>query len=305
MFSTNTTADTNPIFDTTNISDILKHHENFKACFFDLDNTVMEPHDDHEELGSDQWFVKFIEYASKVDLEKDDKAVDLVLSIYHAVHHHINVKPVDDEVVTVIKSLQENGIPVFALTARGAEIKEPTLRQLDSIGIHFSRNWPDENVSLDETNKKNPPIFHHGVIFCSGNDKGKTLQQFFDKHAFYPEKVGMCDDKLKYVEASKQTVTSYGGKHVGFRYGKLDEKVKKFNMHNATIKLLELKKKLPDDARLSMKKLNVKSITANSQDVNAKTTPLLSHSVFKDNSQTATVVTTETTEKRTFVNNTQ
>ena len=240
-----------------NIRDMLQHITHNSAVVLDLDNTVIEP---VQELGSDQWFVTVLNYACKISVDKAD-AAEAVVDIYHAVQHHTRVQAVEQNVIFIIKALQDIGIPIFALTARGYPILETTLRQLREVGINFSRQWSDGLTYLNIGNVSNSACFSQGIIFCNGNEKGKCLNAFFKTADFYPQHVVMVDDKEKYLKCVKSIVENYGGDFVGLRYSYLDRKVASLEIEKATEQLTEMYHKLPEHVQVKVEKFQVSSLT--------------------------------------------
>lgn len=245
------------ISESKNIRDILNHCSFNTMLLLDLDNTVMES---IQELGSDQWFVNLMDYACRISADKLE-AVSLVIAIYHAVQHHTKTKAVEFEIVKIIKALQDIGVPVLAVSARGPQITGPTLEQLNAIGIKFSRQWGEGSFALPVDDKEHVPIYNQGIIFCNGNDKGKCLKAFFDKTNFYPAHVVMADDKGKHLHVVQSIIKSFGGQFVGLRYGHLDEKVAGFNMAKANVQLSQIYHLLPLDVQQAIDKLKIKSVS--------------------------------------------
>lgn len=213
------------IYEITHIRDLLKECHYNTCLVFDLDNTVMES---SQELGSDQWFVNLHQYVCQ-SIPDQNEAVNLVLSVYHAVQHHTKMQAVEQSVARIIHLLQEIRIPVLALTARGKHIAQPTLQQLNSIGIDFSAHWPKNKLDLILQNNKEVQ-FDQGVLFCEGENKGECLKTLFKTTQFFPQQVTMIDDKEKHLHRTRQAVEEYGGKFVGLRYSYLDDKVKAFDL---------------------------------------------------------------------------
>ena len=236
----------------THIRDVLKYTSYNSLVIFDLDNTLVEP---TQELGSDQWFVSLGRYAS--DLIIDDKeAISLVLSIYHEVQFHIDLRAVQNEAVRVIHILQDLNIPVLALTSRGAIINEPTLKQLDKIGIQFSKQWKDKYLEL-QTDEPHHPIFKRGIIFCDGANKGKCLDAFLKYKQFSPKHIVMVDDKDKYLSNVASVAQQHGAGFAGLRYGYLDEKVKRFDFESSMYALHDIAHRFPPHVYDVLRKLNL------------------------------------------------
>lgn len=250
----------NQIHEITNIKDILKSIKPNSLLILDLDNTIIEPHESHHELGSDQWFTAMLTYASRVVIDNAESA-SLVIAVYNAVHTQISVQLIDPAVKSVFHDLSMQNIPIIALTARGAEMSVDTLRQLNEIGIHFSNKWEDKKFDLP--NKRKQPILKSGVIFCNGNDKGDCLDSFFKAFGYIPNQITMVDDKEKYLQSVEKVVRAHGGQFAGYRYGYLDEKVKNFNMVNSLSHLSSMEDRFSDHAITSMQKLKITSLQRN------------------------------------------
>lgn len=248
------------IIESNDIADVLKYYARDRYLVLDLDNTVIEPEDEHEELGSDQWFVRFLGYAKDLNLgENNIHAATFVIAIYHAVQHHVQLKLIQPEIVDIIKVYLSCGNPVLFLTARGPEICEPTLRQLKRNGIDLSDQWGEDKclLTIGDGDKLHPPIFKSGGIFCGGKPKEKCLQAFVELLGNKPDVI-MADDKAKYLEAVIKMVREHGGHAIGLRYGRLDEKVKLHDFEKAQEKLQEMSPKLSPDAQQAMASLGFK-----------------------------------------------
>lgn len=236
------------------MSDILKVMGFDSWLILDLDNTVMES---RIELGSDQWFTKLIEHAPQVIPNKDE-AIASVISVYHAVQKHVRTQEVEPNISYIIKALQDIGIPVLALTSRSESIAESTFRQLHDIGIDFSKNHHlnDDRVELG-ADMTDQCLYHKGIIFCGGNEKGKCLTVFLEQCDKRPPHVVMVDDKEKHLTHVKHAIESFGIRFNGFRYGLLDEKIKQFEIKSAHVQLAHIQDKLSSDAKVAVKKLKL------------------------------------------------
>lgn len=207
----------------------------------DLDNTTFVP---LTALGRDEWFVKLMQYACEIIPDHTEAAI-AVLVIYNEVHRYIKMRAVEAEIVDIIREYQNIGRPVIGVTARGEELKEVTIRQLQEIGIDFNGK----------------------IIFCGGQDKGICFKAFLGKANEFPSDVVMVDDKRKHLEHVRDVLMSLGINFVGLRYGFLDETVKMFEMEPAQAELIEVKDKLSETANLSINKLKIVS-------------PLMAHSIY-------------------------
>ncbi len=221
----------------------------------DIDNTVMEP---QFELGSDQWFTKLIEHACSLSPNNTIDAVTSVIAIYQAVQHHVSTKPVESQVVFLINALQDSGIPLLALTARDGTLIETTCRQLNEIGIDFSRKLTSYDSSIQlGTHENNRSIFQGNIIFCGGNDKGQCLKELLKRYQILPRHIVMVDDKEKHLMHVKEAVLSLGIRFNGLRYSFLDNKVKMLDMQRAHVQLTHLKNKLPNHVQTMISELKL------------------------------------------------
>lgn len=247
------------INESARFSDVLKKCSFNSFVVVDLDNTVIESAEDSH-LGSDQWFDALLQYANEIIIDTADAAT-LVLTIYAAVQMHIKAKAVDPEIVSVIKTLQDIGIPVLVLTARGREVIEPTLRQLNEVGIDFSKQWETGRSALI-LDHKHTATYCNGIIFCEGYNKGKCLEKFFEERDYRPSHVVMIDDKEKHLTRVGEMVTSHGGQFDGLRFNYLDPKVACFESAKAMKSLTQISGLFSESIRSVMKKLKIEIASA-------------------------------------------
>lgn len=250
---------TSQIIESNDITDLLKYigDGKKKILVLDIDNTSAEPEEQHEELGSDQWFVCFLNHARSINLSEGIDVAVFVIAIYHAVQHHVQLKLIQPEVISIIQQYAEAGIPTVFLTARGPEICEPTLHQLKRNGVDLTSQWGDDKTLLDigDGDTQHAPVFKRGAIFCGGKPKEKCLKAFLQDRK--PDIV-IADDKRKYAEAVIKMASEYGGKVTALHYRRMDEKVKNHNFEKAQRKLHEMSPQLSPQAQEAMAALGMK-----------------------------------------------
>lgn len=170
---------------------------------FDLDHTIFEAK--HYGYGHANWFYDRIEKGKK-------EGIDEKVTIYRIFPHWLisqkttQVKPVEALTPALIKKLQKQKIPVMGLTSRQLPLAEISLRQLNSIDIHFDGELlPKETLSWFF---KAPAMYKQGVIFCSEyNDKGEVLKAYLDKFNLTPKKILFIDDSRRNLES---VIKAYG-----------------------------------------------------------------------------------------------
>lgn len=210
----------------------------------DLDNTVMIS---KRELGGDAWFNALFDHLAHKKINKQT-ALPWIMSVYNTAQYFIRTIPVESKINLIIKELQDIGVPVLALTARGYAIRHQTIRQLADIGIDFSRNSAVPN---------DDHLCSGGIIFCDGKNKGETLNLFFSNLKKLPQHISMVDDKKKHLEHVMLTLKSLNISFSGFRYGYLDEQVNQFNMERANIQLAHLWQWLSSSVQNDIKNLQL------------------------------------------------
>lgn len=216
------------IIEHNSITEVARHLEPNKKILIllDIDNTIAAPPSD---LGSDQWFNDLvITICQQQGLEKKE-AVQKGIELYHHIHAHIELKPIEAQTPSFIASLQKQNIPVLALTAR--TIIERTFQQLKTIAIDFRPTAL--STKIFDLNLRHPALYKQGIIFCGNNDKGTVLCAFLDYIGYQPDKIIYVDDKEGNLKAVEQALQSRGIEFVGIRYSRLDERVK--NINNAAV----------------------------------------------------------------------
>ncbi len=214
-----------------NIKDYVTDNKKI-LIIFDIDNTILEA--DAKEA-KDVWFSAMVTEGMKRGMSILD-AVKTILPHYFTAHETTTVTLVETHGPAVIKSLQQQKIPVIALTARSLPMIDHTFRQLNSLGIDFSLTAPTKetlNLSLIE-----PACFANGIMFCGSNNKAHALEALLDATNSKPEKIIYADDKEKYLDLVDQFAQSKNIDFVGIRVSTLDQKVASFVLDEASKKLL-------------------------------------------------------------------
>ena len=204
---------------------------NNTLVLFDLDNTLVEP---TTELASEHWFDACLKLYQTKGLSCC-QAIKIVLPIYMKILHEVQMKTVEPDTVSVFNNLLSK-VPTIAVTSRSLPLCDLTFRQLQSVGINFQQSMLVKHAFALDTC---PIRFDHGILFCSGTDKGCAVTQFLKKLHLSPQLIILVDDKLKHVQAVAKAAAQQNISFVGLRYGFLDEKVKSFTLDQKSIALLE------------------------------------------------------------------
>ncbi len=191
---------------------------------FDIDNTLATTPTD---FGSDHWVSALFEQKHSSGIPFPD-AIYAALPAYYQVQANTWLVPVTSESVPLVKTLQDQGITIIALTARDVYIIYRTREQLHRIGIDFSCTSPKKH--FDPYGKPRPILYDGGIIYANNHDKGVTLLNWLKQMEYQPKKILFVDDKLKNVLSVEKAAVAAGYPFVGIRYGYTDERVKNIDM---------------------------------------------------------------------------
>jgi hypothetical protein len=242
------------VIETNDIHEILTHPDEGSLYVFDLDNTLIEP---HQHLGSDQWVEHQLKSLTKQG-SSIEAALQVVIPCYIDIQNKIEMKLVDPSIPTLFSKLQEKKASAIGLTKRGPEMAERTLKQLEPLHIDFGATAPLKGSPLSTDIKGT--CCKKGIIFVArGEDKGPSLVAYLKKLEKLPKRVIMVDDKMSHLTNIEKALEPLNIPFIGLRYGVLDEKVKAFNSKVADLQLKHLHKVLSDEQALHLLQLNEKA----------------------------------------------
>lgn len=162
---------------------------------FDIDNTLLAMEQD---LGSDQW------YYWQQGLAKEDPCsallVDDRLAVQGALFHASAMRPTQPDAAQQVRLMQNAGLKVMALTARGADYRLQTFRELRRNGFSFwSSAWPPQAgfpEPFTPNGVERPVRYEDGVVFAAGQDKGLVLKALLERSGTeQPVLILVADDK--------------------------------------------------------------------------------------------------------------
>ncbi len=206
------------------------------VVLLDLDDNVMRP---WIAMGGDAMFSAMFGHMVATGMARSAVS-NWIMPTYRMIQLSAKQRPADPSVVGFIRQLQEQGVHVHGLTARGNEIAKNTVRALNEVGIDFSKG----GMLTD-----NEDSYYGGVIFCGG-DKRKPLQRFIDEQrakGVVIEHIAFSDDKLKHVKVVAEVCEANGIKYDGFRNGSQDAFKAHFNEADARQQLFHHSARFPVD----------------------------------------------------------
>jgi hypothetical protein len=125
------------------------------------------------------------------------------LKFKERLNYILKLKPMEDETVNFLQKIQASGIPVIILTARTANLYKRTYDQLKKIGLDFSSSLSLGNHTLTSKTLKPVPFFN-GILLCSKQNKGETLNLFITNNNLSPKKIIFVDDVSENIVAVDQ-----------------------------------------------------------------------------------------------------
>lgn len=233
------------ISDSDDITEFLPHITPNTLVVIDLDNTTMYS---KTQYGTDQWYYRNIVMK---EVDKGFTLDEAILRTYPQwvfAQQHNEVIPVDKRIPGIISDLQSKGVPILGLTSREPIVAIPTVKQLNSIGVDFSKSkLSDLKPSFSAPYS---PAFYEGVIFVHDlNKKGEILDQFLaqiPEEELTIDKIVFIDDRMSHIENVMKYAEDRNCGFFGLRYSKSDEHVKGLNVAIAEKQLEILTKGLTD-----------------------------------------------------------
>lgn len=231
------------ILEIATIQDVTQHVDEGTFIVFDIDNTLLEC---DQTLGSDQWFCFQIQ-ALKEQGWESQQALDHVLAIWTDIQYRTALRPVEAHTAKVVRSLQQAGYPLIALTTRSKTVAEVTKKQLYDAGIDLRQTAPlKENTLIMHDGKE--MVYQEGILFTDNGHKGKALWTYLQHAQHEPKKIVFINDKYSHLLPVKEIAQLYGLDFVGLRYSGADARVRNFRKEIADIQYEFYGKILTDEA---------------------------------------------------------
>ena len=230
---------------------------------FDIDNTLLAM---EQGLGADQW------YEWQKQLNDDDhcnpQSVGNRFAAQGAIYFASAMRATQGDAAAQVKAIQEQGIPVIALTARGQDYRLQTFRELrrNSFDFTFSAIGPEGGYMEPFMPVEGGRLsrYEDGVFLTAGQHKGEMLHILLIKTGTpMPAVIVIADDKQKNLDAVKQAFGELNVPVHAWRYTGEDENVQNFDSRQAAKQWLEIESSLrqiqqvfgPDNYDLSSVKL--------------------------------------------------
>jgi hypothetical protein len=200
---------------------------------FDIDNTILAM---EQGLGADQWYVWQKELAQNDRCNTQN--VGNRFAVQGAVFFASAMRPTQDNAARQVKTIQESGVPVIALTSRGPDYRLQTFRELRRNGYNFTHSAigspKADNLPFIPVENGRLSRYEDGVFMTAGQHKGQMLYALLQKTGTaMPAVIVMVDDKQKNLDAVKETFNALEVPVHAWRYSREDKYVADFDPEQA------------------------------------------------------------------------
>ena len=200
---------------------------------FDIDNTLLAM---EQGLGSDQW------YDWQKQLSEDDQCnprnVGDRFAVQGALYFVSAMRLTQQDGAKQVRTIQDEGVPVIALTSRGMNYQLQTFRELRRNNLNFSYSAIGPEGGIDEpfmpVADGRLSLYEDGVFLTAGQHKGEMLYALLEKTGTpLPRVIVMIDDKQYNLDAIKETFLALNIPVRAWRYTGEDKNVREFNTDQA------------------------------------------------------------------------
>jgi orotate phosphoribosyltransferase-like protein len=200
---------------------------------FDIDNTLMAM---EQGLGADQWY-EWQKGLNKTDLCNSQNVGDR-FAVQGALYFVSAMRKTQPDAATQVKAIQDEGIPVIALTSRGMDYRLQTFRELRRNGFDFNHSSIGPAGGLSKpfipVQDGRFSLYDDGVFMTAGQHKGQMLLALLEKtDTPMPRVIVMADDKQENLEAVKETFSALEIPVRAWRITTEDENFANFDTHKA------------------------------------------------------------------------
>ena len=184
----------------TQVNQLVKNGDN-PLVVIDIDNTLLTSTSD---LGGDIWYQW---QRGKLDVKPaaKDKVDCLFQDSINLLYELVPMKTIEDGVPATVRSWQDKGLTVFALTSRSPNYRFATEREMIRNGFDMKvsplKEKGSDKMPVYIDNPKRALSYINGIMMTTGMNKGTMLQYMMDK-------TGQKFDKVIFVDDSKKNVVN-------------------------------------------------------------------------------------------------
>lgn len=246
------------IIESDKISEIQNFAYKNSLVFLNVTDTIYAP---INTLSDNQWRIYFTNRVNNLVMD-EKKAATLINQVKSDIVNHIPKKLVEPDAPAIISKLQEEQIPVFAITKK--KIKTPfaenfgliTSDHIRSLGIDLEKS----KMLISATDfEKEDYSFCYGILFTNAQNEGPIVLDFLNQISAKPTNIVVVDNSLHSLERIEKAVEASGIKFHGYHYTLSNDRKANFDVTLGTIQFFEFIKDqtlISDEEALIIKQKN-------------------------------------------------
>lgn len=191
------------------LSNEINHLDADALVVFDVDHTLIMPHDMIFHPKAEPYFNQLLSTASHSLGQKKTEHLASICML------NMQTYLIDENILPLIQSLKDKQIKAIALTAmemgkKGLidSLEDWRYNQLKEKGIDFSNAFPDFERQT----------FKYGILFSHKRPKGVVLAEFLNSLQLRPSKVIFIDDRLDFAQSVENEMRALGIEIQAFHY---------------------------------------------------------------------------------------
>ncbi len=213
---------------------IQRHGVDQLLIVLDIDNTLLAS---NHQLGSQAWTnwqEELIRESSPLAVTDNFSRLYQIMNTLYTMGH---MSPPEPQIPTMLKQLQNAGVKVIALTARGPDMRSATEREMLRNGYDLRQSSIHQGAPgtyLPDLPSPRAVSFQNGIYMTAGQHKGRMLIDLLKKTGQRFKSLVFVDDSQKNVDHMDEAFNQYGIDGYSFRYGKMDPRVGQFRTSDKT-----------------------------------------------------------------------
>lgn len=153
--------------------------------------------------GSEMWVKYQFDQLCKSHSKK--VAFDKTIELFETIQKEVVLTPVENDTVSEIKRIQNQGSTVMGLTARSPSLATITHQQLNQLNLHLGSTSNDAIPLIDLPASPHNMTLYQGVLFCGRVNKGQAFLNFLNTimgQRVIENKTGVffIDNSLRHVQ---------------------------------------------------------------------------------------------------------
>lgn len=209
------------ICETHEIETVLNEVNQDCLVLFNISSTLYES----STIFSDRQWREY--FAKRVQQIVPDPTVSqkLINRVKNKIVREVPKKLVEEITPELISSLQQEKIPVFAITEKRMTTPYAdnfgwiTSQHLLNLGINFEATYSYFNALEDRNDKYS---FAYGILFTNKKNVGPALISFLETNQYQPSRIIMIDNSQKSLEIVEAALSTTNIAFTGWRYSRTD-----------------------------------------------------------------------------------